>query len=40
MLNKDDLEFAKRTEAALKRYEHGKFKSMDFDEFIAEIEQW
>jgi len=37
---KEDLEFAKRTEKAWKRYEQGKFKSMDFDEFIAEMKKW
>ncbi len=31
---KDDLIFAKRTEEAWKRYEKGKFKSMNSDEFI------
>ena len=36
---KEDLELAKRTEIALKRYEQGKFKSMDFDDFISEIKQ-
>lgn len=35
-----DLEFARRTEAALKRYEQGKFKSMEFNEFIAEMRKW
>ncbi|MBI5398022.1 AbrB/MazE/SpoVT family DNA-binding domain-containing protein [Candidatus Woesearchaeota archaeon] len=37
---KEDLEFARRTEAALKRYEHGQFKSRDFDDFIAEMKRW
>lgn len=37
---KEDLEFARRTEAALKEYEKGKFKSMPFDEFIAEMKKW
>ena len=31
---KEDLIFAKRTEEAWKRYEKGKFKSMDADDFI------
>jgi len=31
---KEDLEFAKRTEEAYKKYEKGEFKSMDADEFI------
>ena len=37
---KEDLKFAKRTEEALKRYEKGEFKSMDFDSFIAEMKKW
>jgi len=37
---KEDLEFAKRTEEAYKRYERGEFKSMDFDDFIAEMKKW
>jgi len=36
----EDLEFAKRTEEALKRYEKGQFKSMDFDDFITEMKKW
>jgi len=31
---KEDLIFAKRTEEALNRYENGKFKSLDADDFI------
>jgi hypothetical protein len=31
---KDDLEFARRTEEAYKRYEKGEFIEMDFDEFL------
>ena len=37
---KEDLEFARRTEAALKEYEKGTFKSMPFDDFIAEMKKW
>lgn len=37
---KEDLEFANRTEEALKRYEKGLFKNMDFDDFIAEMKKW
>lgn len=37
---KEDLEFAKKTEQALKRYEKGEFKTMDFDEFIDEMKKW
>ncbi len=35
-----ELEFAKRTESAYKRYEQGKFKSMEFDAFIGEMKKW
>ena len=37
---KGDLEFAKRTEEALKRYEKGNFKSLDSKDFLKEIEEW
>ncbi len=37
---REDLEFAKRTEEAWKRYENGHFKEMDFDSFINEIKKW
>lgn len=36
----EDLEFARRTEEAWKRYEKGEFKSMDFDDFLAEMKRW
>jgi AbrB family looped-hinge helix DNA binding protein len=36
----EDLEFARRTEEAWKRFEKGEFKSMDFDDFITEMEKW
>ena len=36
----EDLEFAKRTEEALKRIESGKGVTMDFDEFIKEMKKW
>lgn len=36
----DDIEFAKRTEEALKRLEQGKGNNLDFDEFIEEMKQW
>ncbi len=36
----EDLEFAKRTEEAWKRYENGEFKTMEFDDFIKEIKKW
>ncbi|MBS3106307.1 AbrB/MazE/SpoVT family DNA-binding domain-containing protein [Candidatus Woesearchaeota archaeon] len=37
---KDDLEFARRTEEAWKRFEAGKFKSMEADEFLKELKKW
>jgi len=37
---KEDLEFAKRTEEAMKRIESGKGIRMDFDEFIKEMKKW
>jgi len=36
----DDLEFARRTEEAWKRYEKGEFIEMDFDDFIKEMKKW
>jgi AbrB family looped-hinge helix DNA binding protein len=36
----EDLIFAKRTEVAWKRYEQGKFKKMEFDDFIKEVKKW
>ena len=36
---KEDLEFAKRTEAAWKRYGEGKFVEADFDEFINDLKK-
>jgi len=37
---KDDLEFAKRTEEAWKRYDKGEFVSMDSKEFLKELKKW
>lgn len=37
---KEDLEFARRTEEALKQYEKGEFQCMEFDEFITEMKKW
>ena len=37
---KHDLEFAKRTEEALRRIEKGKGIKMNFEEFIEEIKKW
>ena len=36
----EDLEFAKRTEEAYKRYESGKFKTMEIEDFIKEMKKW
>ena len=36
----EDLEFAKRTRAAWKRYENGEFRSMPADKFLKELEKW
>ena len=35
----EDLEFAKRTEAAWKKYEKGGFKSVPAEEFLKELER-
>ncbi len=37
---KEDLEFARRTGDAWKRYEKGEFRSLGFDEFITEMTRW
>ena len=39
---KEDIEFAKRTEKALERYERGEgeWKEMDFNDFLKELETW
>ena len=36
----EDLEFAKRTEDAWKRYEKGEFIEMKADIFLKELEKW
>jgi len=36
----EDLEFARRTEEALRRIEKGKGIRMDFDDFIREMKKW
>ncbi len=36
----EDLEFARRTEEAYKRYERGEFIEMEFDDFIKEMKNW
>ncbi len=37
---KDDIEFARRTEEAWKRYERGEFTSMSLKKFLREIKKW
>ena len=37
---KEDLEFARRTEEAWKRYDKGEFKSMDAKDFLKAIKKW
>lgn len=36
----EDLEFARRTEEAWKKFEKGEFISMDSEDFLKEIEKW
>lgn len=36
----EDLEFARRTEEAYKRYEKGEFISMPADKFLEEMKKW
>ena len=37
---KEDLEFAKRTEEALKRIEKGEFVSVDSENLLEEMNKW
>ena len=37
---KEDLEFARRTEEAWKKYDRGEFISMSAEEFLKELEKW
>ncbi|MEK6937140.1 MAG: AbrB/MazE/SpoVT family DNA-binding domain-containing protein [Nanoarchaeota archaeon] len=37
---KEDLEFAKRTEEAWKKYERGEFKTKSTEEFLEELKSW
>ena len=37
---KEDLEFARRTEEAWKRYDRGEFKSMSAKDFLKELKKW
>jgi len=36
----EDLEFARRTEEAYKRYEKAEFISMPADKFLEELKKW
>jgi len=36
----EDLEFARRTEEAWKRYDKGEFIEQDSDEFLKDLEKW
>ena len=36
----EDLEFARRTEEAYKKYEKGEFISMPADKFLEELKKW
>lgn len=37
---KEDLEFARRTEEAWKRYERGEFKRSTAKDFLKDLEKW
>ena len=37
---KEDLIFAKRTGEAFRRYESGKFKKKNAEEFLKELNKW
>lgn len=37
---KEDIEFARRTEEAWKEHEKGKFKTLEFDDFMKELKKW
>ncbi len=36
----EDLEFARRTREAWKRYENGEFRTLSVDELLAEMATW
>jgi len=40
MKNKDNLEFARRTEEAWKRYNREEFTRMSGEEFLKELKKW
>ena len=37
---KEDLEFARRTEEAYKKYERGEFKKMNAKDFLKMLKKW
>jgi AbrB family looped-hinge helix DNA binding protein len=37
---KEDLEFARRTDEAIERYERGEFIEMEGKDFLKELETW
>ena len=37
---KEDIDFAKRTEEALRRHDKGKFRAMKKDDFLKELKKW
>jgi len=37
---REDLRFAEEVDKAWKRYDEGKFKSMESNEFLEELEKW
>lgn len=37
---KEEFEFARRTEEALKRYDKGEFIELDGEEFLKELDEW
>ena len=36
----EDLNFASRSNKAMRRYEKGDFREMDKNEFLSELEKW
>jgi len=38
--NKEDLEFARRTEEAYQRHDGGEFIRMNYEDFLKEIKKW
>ena len=37
---KEDIDFAKRTEEALRRFDKGELKELKKDDFLKELEKW